>query len=50
MTISDPNTRKPLHEKGKYVSIYARQPDGSWKMIEDIANADAPAVPVALDK
>jgi ketosteroid isomerase-like protein len=50
MTMSDPNTRKPFREKGKYVTIYARQADGSWKMIEDISNADAPAIPVALAK
>ena len=50
MTMSDPNTKKPLREKGKYVTIYARQPDGNWKMIEDINNPDAPAIPVALAK
>lgn len=47
MTMSEPKTRKSLREKGKYVTIYARQADGSWKMIEDISNADAPAIPVA---
>ena len=48
MTMSDPKTTKPLREKGKYVTIYARQPDGNWKIIEDISNADAPPIPVAL--
>jgi hypothetical protein len=33
MKMSDPITRKPLREKGKYVTIYARKADGSWKMI-----------------
>ena len=46
MTMSDPTAKKTLCEKGKYVSIYAKQADGSWKMIEDISNADAPAFPV----
>ena len=50
MTMSDPKTKKALREKGKYVTIYARQPDGSWKMIEDIDNPDAPAMPVASAK
>ena len=50
MTMSNPNTKKPVREKGKYVTIYARQPDGSWKMIEDINNPDAPAIAVALAK
>lgn len=46
MTRSDQDTRKVLREKGKYVTIYSRQADGSWKMMEDISNADAPALPV----
>jgi ketosteroid isomerase-like protein len=50
MTMSDPSTKKPLREKGKYVTIYARQGDGSWKMIEDIDNPDSPATPVASAK
>lgn len=48
MTMSDPKSKKILREKGKYVTIYGRQADGSWKMVEDINNADAPAVPVTL--
>jgi ketosteroid isomerase-like protein len=43
MTMSDRDTKKVLREKGKYVTIYSRQADGSWKMMEDISNADAPA-------
>ena len=46
MTMSDPNTKNVLREKGKYVTIYAREMDGSWKMMEDISNGDAPAVPM----
>lgn len=43
MTMSARDTKKVLREKGKYVTIYSRQADGSWKMMEDISNADAPA-------
>ena len=50
MTMSDRDTKKVLREKGKYVTIYSRQADGSWKMMEDINNADAPAIPVAPAK
>jgi len=50
MTMSDLDTKKVLREKGKYVTIYSRQADGSWKMMEDINNADAPAIPVAPAK
>jgi hypothetical protein len=29
-------------EKGKYVTIWKKQPDGSWKAADDIFNADTP--------
>jgi uncharacterized protein (TIGR02246 family) len=28
--------------KGKYLAVYKRQPDGSWKIIRDAYNPDAP--------
>jgi uncharacterized protein (TIGR02246 family) len=43
LTMTDAKTRKPVTEKGKYVMVYKKQPDGSWKAIQDIGNADAPA-------
>jgi uncharacterized protein (TIGR02246 family) len=45
MTMTDPKTKKPVTEKGKYVTVYKKQADGSWKAIEDMNNADAPAAP-----
>jgi ketosteroid isomerase-like protein len=48
--MSDRDGKKVLREKGKYVTIYSRQADGSWKMMEDISNADAPAIPVTPAK
>jgi ketosteroid isomerase-like protein len=44
------DSTKVLREKGKYVTIYSRQADGSWKMMEDISNADAPATLVGSAK
>jgi ketosteroid isomerase-like protein len=35
--------KKPVTEMGKYVEVYKKQADGSWKVINDINNADAPA-------
>jgi ketosteroid isomerase-like protein len=43
-TSTDPKTKKPVTEKGKYLTVFKKQPDGSWKAIEDMLNADAPAV------
>jgi ketosteroid isomerase-like protein len=45
MTSTDPKTKKVLTEKGKYVTVYKKQADGSWKAVADINNADAPAAP-----
>ena len=50
MTMSDPKTKNILREKGKYVTIYARQADGSWRIIEDISNADGPSSPAEVSK
>jgi uncharacterized protein (TIGR02246 family) len=32
---------KPVDEKGKYVTAWKKQKDGTWKAIHDIWNADA---------
>lgn len=34
---------KPLSDTGKYLRVWKKQPDGSWKAIEDIFNSDLPA-------
>jgi ketosteroid isomerase-like protein len=44
LTLSDPKTKRPVSETGKYITVYKKQGDGSWKAIEDMLNADAPAV------
>lgn len=36
-----------LSESGKYIEIWRKQPDGSWKLFRDIFNADAPPAPAA---
>ena len=33
--------------KGKYVTIWRKQADGSWKVVVEIANGDAPPAPAA---
>jgi ketosteroid isomerase-like protein len=33
---------KPLNDTGKYLTVWKKQSDGSWKAIEDIFNSDLP--------
>jgi uncharacterized protein (TIGR02246 family) len=44
-TFTDPKTKKVLTERGKYVTVYKKQADGSWKVVADIFNEDAPPAP-----
>ncbi len=43
LTATDPSSKKVATEKGRFVAIFRKQADGSWKAIEDISNAEAPA-------
>ena len=38
MTFTD--NGKPVHDKGKYVTVWKKQTDGSWKVVRDIFNSD----------
>ena len=42
MTVTDPKTKAPSTEKGKYLTVYSKQTDGSWKAVEDTFMSDAP--------
>ena len=33
---------KPFNDTGKYLTVWKKQADGSWKAIEDIFNSDLP--------
>ena len=41
-TMTDPMTKKPMTDKGKYLTVFTKQPDGSWKAIADAFNSDPP--------
>ena len=45
VTETNAKTKKKVTEKGKYVTVYKKQADGSWKAIQDINNEDAPPAP-----
>jgi uncharacterized protein (TIGR02246 family) len=45
MTMTDPVSKHVVHDHGSYVTTYAKQPDGSWKAVADIATSEiAPTV------
>ncbi len=37
-----PKGGKPMHDKGKYLMVWKKQTDGSWKIYRDINNSDGP--------
>ena len=45
-TYTDWKTKKLVSVKGKYVVVFKRQSDGSWKAVADMGNSDGPAEPV----
>ena len=38
-----PKGGKPMHNKAKYLTVWKKQADGSWKIYRDIHNSDGPA-------
>jgi len=43
MTMSDPKDKAPVTDKGKYLTVFEKQPGGNWKAVADIVNSDMPA-------
>ena len=41
MTTTNPKTKKPITDKGKYLTIYTKQADGTWKAVADTLNSDS---------
>ena len=40
----DPGAKEqPVKDKGKYLTVWKHQPDGTWKIVRDINNSDLPA-------
>jgi uncharacterized protein (TIGR02246 family) len=42
MTMTNPKTKKPVEDKGTYLTVYKKQADGNWKAIEDVAVSEIP--------
>jgi uncharacterized protein (TIGR02246 family) len=45
MTLTPKKGGAPMTEKLKGVHVYKRQPDGTWKIAQDVWNTDAPTPP-----
>ena len=43
LTATDPASKKVATEKGRFVAIFRKGADGSWKAVQEISNAEAPA-------
>jgi ketosteroid isomerase-like protein len=43
MSLATPGAAAPVGDKGKYVEIWKKQRDGSWKVVLDVYNSDLPA-------
>ena len=41
VTVRDSKTKKPVTDKGKYLTIWQKQAGGSWKVIADTFNSDS---------
>jgi len=46
-TATDPTSKKAVTEKGRFVTIFRKQADGSWKAVQDINNSETPATPAS---
>ena len=42
VTLVDP-AGNLMKDRGKYLTVYRKQPDGTWKVVADIGNSDLPA-------
>jgi len=43
-TMTDPkDSKKIITDRGKYLTVFRKQPDGTWKAVADMTNTDLPA-------
>jgi ketosteroid isomerase-like protein len=41
---------RKVSDRGKYVTVWKRQPDKSWKVVADIFNSDLPPAPMTVQQ
>jgi len=44
MAMNDPKGN-PMTDRGKYITVWRKQGDGTWKVVVDMINTDMPAAP-----
>lgn len=42
VTLMDSNGKR-MNDRGKYLTVYRKQSDGTWKVVADMGNSDLPA-------
>ena len=50
VTMNDVVTGKPVNDHGKYLEVWEKQADGSWKCGADIWNSDIPVAKTEAEK
>ena len=50
MTMSEPKQKKTVTDKGKYLRVYQKHADGSWKAVADMTNSDLPLAPPVSER
>jgi uncharacterized protein (TIGR02246 family) len=48
--MTDPDTKKPILDRGSYIDIYKKQKDGSWKIVADIGASEVLSAPPSSKK
>jgi uncharacterized protein (TIGR02246 family) len=48
MTMTDPVSKHVVKDHGSYVTTYAKQADGSWKAVADIATSETAPMPSSV--
>jgi ketosteroid isomerase-like protein len=43
LVATDPATKKAVTEKGRFVTIFRKEANGSWNAVQDMNNPEAPA-------
>ena len=50
MDVTAPGTTVAVHDKGKFLEIWKKQADGSWRVVRDIFNSDLPVTMMDVKK